>query len=316
MEPKDTKVVVTGGKGFLGRFVTQELNKLKFGKVYSIGSKDYDLVHSHEVEKMFAQLSPTHIIHLAAAVGGIGSNVENPGYFSYANTMMGANIIECSRKYGVEKVVVIGTICVYPHDAPVPTSESQIFEGYPADDTAPYGIAKRNLWSMGAAYREQYGMNVIYLIPTNLYGPYDHFSNERSHVIPALIKRIVSAKMNGAGEINVWGSGSNTREFLHVEDAAKGIVKAFVEYNSSSPLNLGSGIETSIKELVELIVEKVDYKGKVNWDSSKPSGAMRRSLDVSAIRREIGFSANIKLTDGLNSTVDWYLKSAKRVKER
>ncbi len=309
MNPDNSRVLITGGKGFLGRFVSQELEKSGFKNIFPLGSTDYNLIDPQQVEKMMVEICPTHIIHLAAAVGGIGANVESPGYFSYANTMMGANIIEAARKYSVEKVLVIGTICVYPHDANVPTPEEEMFAGFPAEDTAPYGIAKRNLWLMGVAYRKQYGMNVIYLIPTNLYGPHDHFSDERSHVIPALIKRFIAAKANANSEIAIWGSGSNTREFLYVEDAANGIVKAFLEYDKSPPLNLGSGVETSIKELVELIAEIVGYKGDINWDTTKPSGAIRRSLDVSAIRRELGYSATVSLIDGLNETIDWYLKS-------
>jgi GDP-L-fucose synthase len=304
----DEPVVVTGGRGFLGRFVTEELRERGFRHVFPLGSSDYDLIRPEAVQRMYKELRPARVIHLAAAVGGIGANKEHPGWFSYANTMMGAGVIEGARIHGVRKLVVIGTICVYPAEAPVPTPETAMFEGFPAGDTAPYGIAKRNVWSMGAAYRTQYGMPVIFLIPTNLYGPHDHFDEERSHVIPALIRRLVEAREKSLPQVVVWGDGSATREFLHAADAARGIADAMSRYDDAEPVNLGTGEEVSIRTLAETIRDLVGYHGKLVWDASKPAGAPRRSLDVSRAEREFGFSARVGLTAGLRSTIEWYEK--------
>jgi GDP-L-fucose synthase len=298
-------VVVTGGKGFLGRFVTAELERRGFS-VHALGSSDYDLTCPYETAQMFRDIEPRLLIHLAAAVGGIGANRLKPGWFSYANTMMGANVLEGGRRHHLDKVVVIGTICVYPRDATVPTPESEMFDGFPANDTAPYGIAKRNLWMMGWAYREQYGLRTIYLIPTNLYGPQDHFEEERSHVIPALIRRFIEAREDGTPAVTIWGDGSATREFLYVEDAARGIVDALEGYDEPSVVNLGSGREVSIRKLAEAIRDLTGYVGAIKWDPTKPVGAPRRSLDVKLARRKFGFSARMELGEGLARTVAWY----------
>jgi len=298
--------VVTGGRGFLGRFVCDRLRRRGHDRVVPLGSGDYDLVRPEDAERMFAECRPTVMVHLAAAVGGIGANRANPGWFSYANTMMGANVLEGARRHGVRKLVVIGTVCVYPADAPVPTPESAMFAGFPAGDTAPYGIAKRNVWAMGWAYRKQYGSNVVFLIPTNLYGPHDHFEEERSHVIPALIRRMIEARERNDPEVAVWGDGTATREFLYVEDAARGIVDALERYDEAAPVNLGSGREVSIRDLAEAVRNVVGFRGEVVFDASKPTGAPRRSLDVARAREAFGFSATTSLADGLAATVAWY----------
>jgi len=299
-------VIVTGGKGFLGRFVVDELANRGYENIIALGSSDCDLVDAAATDDLFARIRPAGVIHAAAAVGGIGANKDNPGWFSYANSVMGANVLESARRHGADKVVSIGTICVYPGDAPVPTPESAMFAGFPAGDTAPYGIAKRNLWMMGTAYREQYGLNAVFLIPTNLFGPHDHFEESRSHVIPALIRRFIDARENGDPEVVIWGDGSATREFLYVSDAARGIVDALERYDASDPVNLGTGYEVSIKALAEEIREQVGYTGRLTWDTSKPTGAPRRSLAVERAKERLGFEANVSLEEGLRQTIEWY----------
>jgi len=298
-------VVVTGGRGFLGRFVVGELERRGM-QVVAPSRAEYDLTRPERVEALFRDHAPQAVIHAAAAVGGIGANREQPGWFSYANTLMGANVLDGARRHGVAKLVTIGTICVYPADAPVPTPERAMFAGFPAADTAPYGIAKRNLWMMGVAYRRQYGLNAVYLIPTNLYGPEDHFEPERSHVVPALIRRLIEARDAASPEVTIWGDGSATREFLFVEDAARGIAAALERYDGEAPLNLGTGHEVSIRELAETLREQTRYAGRLVFDATKPAGAPRRSLDVTRARAEIGFEAATSLADGLARTVDWY----------
>ncbi len=306
MVAKGSPIIVTGGKGFLGRFVVQELADRAYDNIVALGSSDCDLVDATATDELFSRIRPAGVIHVAAAVGGIGANKENPGWFSYANTVMGANVLESARRYGTEKVVSIGTICVYPGDAPVPTPESAMFAGFPAGDTAPYGLAKRNLWMMGTAYREQYGLNAVFLIPTNLFGPYDHFEESRSHVIPALIRRFIDAREQNVPEVVIWGDGSATREFLYVSDAARGVVDALERYDRSEPVNLGTGYEVSIKDLAEEIQRQTGYGGQLTWDTTKPTGAPRRSLAVERARERLGFEAQVSLKQGLRETIDWY----------
>lgn len=299
-------VVVTGGKGFLGRHVAAELERRGHGPVHALGSRDHDLTDPAAVERMYHELAPRRLVHAAAAVGGIGANREQPGFFSWANTVMGANVLEGARRHGLDKLVVIGTICVYPRDAAVPTAEHEMFAGFPAEDTAPYGVAKRNLWMMGAAYRRQYGLRTTYLIPTNLYGPHDHFEEHRSHVIPALIRRFVEAREAGRPEVVIWGDGTATREFLYVEDAARGIADALERHDGEAPVNLGTGQEVSIRTLAETIRELTGYRGRLGWDSTKPSGAPRRALDVERAHADFGFRATTDLRQGLAATVEWF----------
>jgi GDP-L-fucose synthase len=303
---RQDRIVVTGGKGFLGRHVVEELRRRGHGSIVALGSADFDLTRAEAAQAMYREHRPATVIHLAAAVGGIGANRDNPGWFSFANTMMGAHVLEGARETSVRKVLVIGTICVYPANAPVPTPEAAMFDGFPADDTAPYGIAKRNLWMMGVAYRRQYGLNTVFLIPTNLYGPHDHFEEHRSHVIPALIRRCIEAREAARSEVVIWGDGTATREFLYVEDAARGIVDALERYESPEPLNLGSGREVAIRELAEMVRTLTRYPGRLTWDASRPGGAPRRSLDVERARRELGFAAATDLARGLERTVAWY----------
>ena len=305
-QDKDRAIAVTGGRGFLGGFVTAELAARGYTDVAPLGSRDFDLVDPHACERFFGERRPDTVIHLAAAVGGIGANKDNPGLFSYANTLMGANVFECARKFGASKVVTIGTICVYPANAPVPTPESAMFDGFPAQDTAPYGLAKRNVWMMGTAYRRQYGLNAVFLIPTNLYGPRDHFDEARSHVIPALIRRFIEAREKGLSEVVIWGDGSATREFLYAADAARGIVDAMERYDSTEPVNLGTGREISIKALAEEIKLQTRYDGRLVWDTDKPTGAPRRSLAVERARQAFGFRAEMAFDEGLRRTIEWY----------
>jgi GDP-L-fucose synthase len=301
-----TRVLVTGGHGFLGSYLIEELERRAYGTVLAPSRGECDFGDPHEVARYFRHAAPTQVIHAAAAVGGIGANVAQAGLFSHANTMMAANVIEACRVQGVQKLLSIGTICVYPAQAPVPTPESAMFDGFPAADTAAYGIAKRNLWMMGVAYRKQYGLNATFLIPTNLYGPRDHFDEAKSHVVPALIRRALEARQSGAPELSVWGDGTATRDLLYVADAARGVVDALERYDSPDPVNLGTGREVTVRELVETVVRLSDYRGQVLFDPSKPQGAPRRALDATRARQAFGFEANTSLESGLRATIDWY----------
>lgn len=299
-------VMVTGGKGFFGSHIVEALQRAGVADVVALGSQDCDLLSAEAVARLYDDVRPRAVIHAAAAVGGIGANTAQPGWFSYANTVMGANVLEGARRAAVQKVVCIGTICVYPGSAAVPTPETAMFDGFPAADTAAYGIAKRNLWMMGRAYREQYGLDVAYLIPTNLYGPRDHFGEDRSHVIPALLRRFEAARDAGDAHVTVWGDGTATREFLYAEDAARATVLALQHYSAPEPLNLGTGQEVPIRELVEHVSDVVGFRGEVRWDATKPSGAPRRSLDVTRLRQELGFVPATALRSGLETTYRWY----------
>ncbi len=300
------RIIVTGGTGFLGRHVVRELRDRGYGDVVAPARSEVDLVDSAAAFRFFENVRPSRVLHLAAAVGGIGANVEMPGWFSYANTAMGANVLEGARRVGTSQVLVIGTVCVYPGDAPVPTPETAMFDGFPAPATAPYGVAKRNVWMMAKAYRDQYELDASFLIPTNLYGPGDHFEDARSHVVPALIRRCVEAAAEGRESITVWGDGTATRDLLYVEDAARGIVDALESYHSIEPVNLGSGRETSICELVETIAGDCGFEGRLEWDPTKPTGAPRRCLSTERARSAFGFEARTSLEEGLRRTVAWY----------
>lgn len=307
-------VIVTGGAGFLGQYVIAELKKRGCKKIFVPRSKDYDLRDKDAIRRMIIKVKPDMIIHLAASVGGIGANRENPGKFFYDNLIMGVELIEQSRLLGVKKFVAVGTICAYPKFAKVPFKESDLWSGYPEETNAPYGLAKKMLLVQAQAYRDQYGFNTIYLLPVNLYGPGDNFSPQSSHVIPALIKKCVDAKSKGEKSITVWGTGQATREFLYVEDAARGIVIASEKYNKSEPVNIGAGFEISIKDLVKMITLLTGFKGDLVWDTGKPDGQPRRCLDTSRAFNEFGFKAKTPFLRGLKKTISWYIKQQKSPK--
>ena len=302
------RVLVTGGAGFLGQFVVKELRKKECENIFVSRSKDYDLVDMKAVKRLYRDVQPDVVVHLAAKVGGIGANQENPGKFFYDNLMMGAQLMEAGRQVGVKKFVAVGTICSYPKFTSVPFKEEDLWNGYPEETNAPYGLAKKMLLVQSQSYRQQYGFNSIFLLPVNLYGPGDNFNPDSSHVIPALIKKCCAAIKNGEKQITVWGTGKATREFLYVEDAARGIVLAAEKYNKSDPVNLGAGFEVSIKDLVLLIVKLTGFKGKIIWDKFKPDGQPRRMLDTSKAEKEFGFRAKIKFEMGLKRTIDWYMR--------
>jgi GDP-L-fucose synthase len=300
------RICVTGGAGFLGSFVVEELERHGCREVFVPRRKDYDLTTTGGVERLFADARPQVLFHLAALVGGIGANRRNPGRFFYDNAIMGIQLIEYARRHHVEKAIVVGTTCSYPKFTPVPFREEALWDGYPEETNAPYGIAKKALLVQCQAYREQYGMNAIYLLPVNLYGPRDNFDLDSSHVIPALIRKCLEAKRSGAREIICWGDGSATRAFLYAADAAEGLVLAAERYDGADPVNLGTSQEVSIRELVELIVQLCGYTGRVVWDATQPNGQPRRCLDTSRAEREFGFRARTTLTDGLAATLKWY----------
>ena len=302
------RIVVTGGAGFLGSNVVKKLEERGCKQIFVPRSKDYNLVEMKAVKRLYSDAKPDIVIHLAARVGGIGANMNNPGSFFYENLMMGVQLIEQGRLSGIEKFVAIGTICAYPKLTPVPFKEKNLWNGYPEETNAPYGLAKKMLLVQSQAYRQQYGFNAIYLLPVNLYGPGDNFDPESSHVIPALIKKVFDAMDKRKKSIVAWGSGKPTREFLYVEDAAEGIVLATEKYNKPDPVNLGAGFEISIKDLTELIRELTGFDGKIEWDTSKPDGQPRRRLDVSKAKKEFGFEAKMDFREGLKRTIEWYAK--------
>jgi GDP-L-fucose synthase len=303
---EDKRVTVTGGAGFLGSFIVEKLRVRGCRNIFIPRSRDYDLVRMEAVECLYRDSRPDIVIHLAARVGGIGANRENPGKFFYDNLMMGVQMMEQGRVIGLEKFVAIGTVCSYPKFTPVPFKEEDLWNGYPEETNAPYGLAKKMLLVQSQAYRQQYGFNSIFLLPVNLYGPRDNFDLNASHVIPALIRKCVEAIQKGESEILVWGTGKPTREFLYVEDAAEAILLAAEKYNKPDPVNIGTGFEISIKDLVELVVKQTGFKGKIIWDSSKPDGQPRRCLDVSRAEKEFGFRARMSFEGGLRKTIGWY----------
>jgi len=302
---RNRRVLVTGGAGFLGSYVVEKLRRREADVLIPV-IEEYDLRKYDNIKRMFDSFLPDMVIHLAAVVGGIGANRKNPGKFFYDNLMMGIQLMEEGRIRKIPKVVNIITVCAYPKFTPVPFKEKDLWNGYPEETNAPYGLAKKMLIVQSSSYRTQYGFNSINLLPVNLYGPRDNFNSESSHVIPALIKKCLDAIRNDNDEIIVWGTGKPTREFLYVEDCAEGILLAAERYNKSEPVNLGTGVEISIRELVKLIVKLTGFEGKIVWDTAKPDGQPRRCLDTSKAKREFGFKAKMNFEEGLKRTIEWY----------
>jgi GDP-L-fucose synthase len=303
---RNRRVCVTGGAGFLGSFVTEKLRQRGARDIFIPKIQDYDLIQPESIKRLLDDACPDIIIHLAAHVGGIGANRERPAEFFYDNLMMGVLLMHAAWQRGVEKFVAIGTVCAYPKFTPLPFKEDDLWNGYPEETNAPYGLAKKMLLVQSQAYRQQYGFNAIYLLPVNLYGPRDNFDPRSSHVIPAIIRNVLEAKDKGQDEITQWGDGSPTREFLYVEDAAEGILRGSEIYNGPEPVNLGSGKEISIKDLANLIARLCGYNGKFVWDASKPNGQPRRCLDTSRAEKYFGFRAQTDFEEGLRRTIDWY----------
>jgi len=301
----DKRVCVTGGSGFVGTFVCDELERRGAEHVFVPEHRDYDLVQHEAVVRMLADARPDIVIHLAAVVGGIGANMTHPGQYFYDNAMMGLQLIEEARKAGVSKFVALGTICAYPKFAPIPFREEDLWDGYPEETNAPYGLAKKMMLVQCQAYRQQYGFDGIYLLPVNLYGPRDNFDLESSHVIPAMIRKMISARDAGT-DVTLWGDGSPTREFLYVEDCARAIVAAAELYDGSEPVNLGAGWEISMKDLAATIGKHVGFTGEIVWDTTKPNGQPRRKLDVSRAKELFGFEAQVDFDEGLRRTVEWW----------
>src|SRR5206468_6797021 len=304
---EDKRLVVTGGAGFLGSFVVQKLRQRGCEHIVAPRSNEYDLRDRDAIIRLYTEARPEIVIHLAAVVGGIGSNRANPGRFFYDNAIMGIQMMEYARQFGVEKFVAIGTVCAYPKFAPTPFHEDDLWNGYPDETNAPYGLAKKMMLVQAQAYRAQYGFNAIYLLPVNLYGPGDNFDLESSHVIPALVRKSVEAKESNDEQIVLWGDGSPAREFLYVEDAAEGIVLATERYDGSEPVNLGTGEEISIRDLAQMIAGEVGFSGSIVWDTTKPNGQPRRCLDVSRAQQYFGFRAQQGLREGIAKTVAWFV---------
>jgi len=307
----NNRIWLTGGTGFLGQVIARKLRERGCVHVFATGKEEGDLTDAVVVHDLLARTRPDIIIHLAAVVGGIGANREHPAEFFYQNVMMGAQLMHEAWKAGVKKFVAIGTICAYPKFSPVPFREDDLWNGYPEETNAPYGLAKKMLLVQSQAYRQQYGWSAIYLLPVNLYGPGDNFDPATSHVIPALIKKFVDAEKDRADHIVAWGDGSPTREFLYVDDAAEGILLATERYDKPEPVNIGSGMEISIKDLTETVARHVGFKGRILWDTSKPNGQPRRRLDVSRAEREFGFKARMGFDEGLKETIEWYRQHLK-----
>jgi len=304
---RDKRVCVTGGAGFVGSFLVQELERRGATDVFVPDHRDYDLVSREAIDRMLADARPHVVIHLAAVVGGIGANRANPGRFFYDNAMMGIQLIEQARLAGVEKFVALGTVCAYPKFTPVPFREADLWMGYPEETNAPYGLAKKMMLVQLQSYRQQYGFDGIYLLPVNLYGPRDNFDLETGHVIPAMIRKMVEARDAGAQQVVLWGDGSPTREFLFVEDCARGIVDAAERFDGAEPVNLGSGMEIGMRDLAALIARHTGFAGEIVWDSTKPNGQPRRMLDVSRAREEFGWRASVPFDEGIARTVAWWL---------
>ncbi len=312
IELKKKRIILTGGAGFLGRFVKKKLNERGCDSIFIPHIEEYDLRDPENIRKMYKNAGADIVIHLAAVVGGIGANRENPGSFFYDNLVMGVHLMEEARKNNIEKFVAIGTICAYPKYTPVPFKEEDLWNGYPEETNAPYGIAKKMLLVQSQAYRQQYGFNSIFLLPVNLYGAGDNFNPESSHVIPALIRKFYEAKINNEKKVIVWGTGNATREFLYVEDCAEAIVLAAEKYDKPDPVNIGAGFEISIKDLAYKIKGILEYNGEVVWDTTKPDGQPRRCLDTAKAESEFGFKAKTGFDEGLRETISWYIESAKK----
>jgi len=311
MDWSSERVVVTGGAGFLGGFVVEELRRRGAREILVPRSRDYDLVEMSAVRALYRDTQPTLLVHLAARVGGIGANRDNPGRFFYDNLMMGVQLLEVGRQVGLRKLVALGTICAYPKHCPVPFKEEDLWNGYPEETNAPYGLAKKMLLVQSQAYRQQYGFDSVVLFPVNLYGPGDNFDLHTSHVIPALIRKCVEARERGDRRIVAWGTGAASREFLHARDAAEGIVDAAERYDESEPVNLGAGFEIKIRDLVPLVARLCRFEGEIVWDASRPDGQPRRMLDTSRALREFGWKARIPFEEGLRETVEWFEKHRK-----
>lgn len=309
-------VMVTGGTGFLGSHLVDELEeRADDTDIFVPRSEEYDLREKSAIQRALNESDPDVVLHLAATVGGIGANRDNPGKYFYENAIMGIELMEQARQHDVEKFTILGTICSYPKHTPVPFSEDDLYNGYPEETNAPYGIAKKALLTQSRAYREQYSFNSIYLMPVNLYGPRDDFNLQTSHVIPAIIRKCVEARERGDGSITAWGTGDPTREFLYVKDAADGILTATERYDKSDPVNLGSGTEISIRDLIGTIADLADFDGDVNWDTSKPDGQPRRKLNTSRAREHFDWQATTDFTAGLEATIEWYENSRKSILE-
>ena len=306
------RIVVTGGGGFLGSFVVDSLKDRGCKSIFVPRKRDYDLTRMDGIEKMFADARPEVLFHLAAVVGGIGANRINPGSFFYENAIMGIQLIEAARIHKVEKTLIAGSICAYPKFTPVPFKEEDLWNGYPEETNAPYGVAKKALLVQSQAYRQQYGLNSIFVMPVNLYGPRDNFDLQSSHVIPALIRKAIEAKEAGLDELVGWGDGSPTREFLYVEDAAEGLITAAASYDGEEPVNLGSGYEISIKDLMEMVARLCGFGGRIVWDTAQPNGQPRRCLDTTRAESYFGFKARTSLEKGLQKTIDWYKENRPR----
>ena len=300
------RVVVTGGAGFLGRFVVERLRDLTDVEVFVPRSAAYNLIEGADIKRLFAETRPDLVIHLAAVVGGIGANQKNPGKFFYENLMMGVQLIEQARLHEVRKFVATGTVCAYPKFTPTPFREDDLWNGYPEETNAPYGLAKKMMLVQSQSYREQYGFNSIFLLPANLYGPGDNFDLESSHVIPALIRKCIEAREAGKPFVEAWGTGNSSREFLYVSDCADGILRAAAKYDESEPVNIGTGSEIKISELLQLIARLTRFEGDIRWQRDRPDGQPRRSLDVSRAYEKFGFQARVTLEEGLRKTIAWY----------
>ncbi len=307
---RDRRVCVTGGAGFLGSFVVEALRRRGCKEIFVPRSRDYDLVDPAAVERMYDDARPDLVLHLAARVGGIGANQVNPGAFFYQNLMMGVQLIHSGMLRKLRKLVAVGTICAYPKFAPVPFVEDDLWNGYPEETNAPYGLAKKMLLVQAQSYREQYGFNAVYLLPVNLYGPRDNFDLESSHVIPAMIRKFLEARASGRDEVELWGTGTPSREFLYVEDAAEGILLAAERYDDPDPVNLGAGFEISIADLATLIARLCGYQGRLVWNSARPDGQPRRMLDVRRAKERFGFEAQVGFEEGLRRTIAWYREHA------
>lgn len=306
IELRAKRIMVTGGAGFLGTYVAGELKERRYSNIFIPLHKDYDLIQTESIKRAYQDFAPDIVMHLAGVVGGIGANQENPGKFFYDNLMMGIQLMEIGRQRGIEKFVAIGTVCAYPKFTPAPFKEKDLWNGYPEETNAPYGLAKKMLLVQSQAYRRQYGFNAIYLLPVNLYGPGDNFNPQYSHVIPGIIRKCLEAIKNKEKEVVFWGTGKPTREFLYVEDCAEAICLATERYSKPEPVNIGSGFEISISDLAKLIVELTGFKGRVIWNKARPDGQPRRCLDTLRAENEFGFRAKTDFKTGLKKTIDWY----------